>query len=288
MQLQTATRKKAKIKMAIQGPSGAGKTMTALLIAYGLCGDWQKIAVIDTENHSADLYAHLGNFKTLPLEPPFSPERYIQAIDICLRGCVQVIIIDSTSQEWDFLLEYHSSLQGNSFTNWNKVTPRHDAFVTAVLQSQVHIICTIRSKTDYILVEKNGKQVPEKIGMKGVQRESLEYEFTLVFEIDMTQKVKASKDRTGMFIGRPDFTPNIDTGKQILQWCNQGIEIPFVNIEQVLAMVDSCKSEKELVNLYNQHPHYQRLLQPDFAKKKQFILSHNNQNQPKINGAVIN
>ena len=288
MELRDACRKKAKIKMGIQGPSGAGKTMSALLIAYGLCGDWQKIAVIDTENNSADLYAHLGTFKTLPLEPPFSPERYIQAIETCLRACVQVIIIDSSSQEWEFMLEYHSSLQGNSFTNWNKVTPRHEAFVNAVLQSHIHVICTIRSKTDYILVEKNGKQVPEKIGMKGVQRETLEYEFTLVFEMDMTQRVRATKDRTGMYTGKPEFVPNIETGKQILQWCQLGVEIPFVTIEQVLSMIDACKSERELVNLYNQHPQYQRLLQPDFAKKKQFILSPNNQNQQKLNGSTIN
>ena len=160
MQLQQASRKKAKLKCALQGPSGTGKTKSALLIAYGLCGVWDKIAVIDTENNSADLYADLGSYKTLSLEPPYSPERYIEGIDLCLQAGMEVIIIDSTSHEWDNLLDYHSSLTGNSFTNWAKVTPRHEAFVNKILQSNAHFICTIRSKTDYVLSEKNGKQVP--------------------------------------------------------------------------------------------------------------------------------
>src|ERR1035437_6957199 len=123
MQLQQASRKKAKLKCALQGPSGSGKTKSALLIAYGLCGNWSKISVIDTENNSADLYADLGAYKTLSLEPPYSPERYCEGIQICLEAGMEVIIIDSTSQEWDFLLDYHSTLPGNSFTNWAKVTP---------------------------------------------------------------------------------------------------------------------------------------------------------------------
>ncbi len=286
MELIQASRKKAKIKMALQGPSGAGKTMSALLIAYGLCGSWEKIAVIDTENHSADLYAHLGPYKTLSLEPPYSPERYVVAFDTCVRAMMEVVIIDSSSHEWDFLLDYHSTLQGNSFANWAKVTPRHEAFVNSILQASIHVICTIRSKQDYILTEKNGKQVPEKVGMKGVQRESLEYEFTLVFEIDMTQRAKPSKDRTSMFMGKPDFVPTIETGKQILAWCELGAEQPFVTLEQVLAKIQQCKTEKELLDLYNEHPIYQKVLHADFAKMRQSILIPNNQNQPHPNGAV--
>jgi hypothetical protein len=108
MQLQTASRKKAKIKMALQGPSGSGKTKSALLIAYGLCGSWEKIGVIDTENRSADLYADIGPYNVLPLSPPFTPERYIEALWICIKAELQVIIIDSTSHERDHLLDYHS------------------------------------------------------------------------------------------------------------------------------------------------------------------------------------
>ena len=63
MELQKAERKQAVIKMGLQGPSGSGKTYSALLLAYGLVKDWDKVAVIDSENHSADLYAHLGDYQ---------------------------------------------------------------------------------------------------------------------------------------------------------------------------------------------------------------------------------
>lgn len=129
MKLQKATRKRAKIKMSLQGPSGTGKTFSSLQIAYGLCGDWSKIAVVDTENGSANLYSHLGQYNILVLSDTFSPECYNQAINTCEKAGIEVIILDSITHEWEHLLDYHASLPGNSFTNWSKVTPRHNAFV---------------------------------------------------------------------------------------------------------------------------------------------------------------
>ena len=143
MKLQTAARKRAKIKMAVQGPSGSGKTLTSLLVSSGLCGSWNKVAVIDSESGSSELYSHLGPYQVLQLHPPFSPERYIEAITICEKSGIEVVIIDSITHEWENLLEYHASMQGNSFTNWGKVTPRHNAFVQKILQSPLHIICTM-------------------------------------------------------------------------------------------------------------------------------------------------
>jgi len=279
MQLQDASRKKAKLKCALQGPSGSGKTKSALLIAYGICNDWQKIAVIDTENCSADLYADMGPYKTLSLEPPYSPERYIEGIDICLSAGIEVIIIDSTSHEWDNLLDYHSSLTGNSFTNWGRVTPRHEAFVNKILQSNAHFICTIRSKTDYVLSEKNGKQVPEKVGMRAHQRENLEYEFTVVLELDMKHLAKASKDRTGLFNGKPEFIPTVQTGQQLLEWCNQGLEVStMVTLEDMQGLIKACNSIKELNALYYAHPKYQQVLNHEFTARKNQL--NNIVNQP--------
>ena len=140
MELQIAQRKRAKIKMALQGPSGSGKTYSALNIALGLCHSWDKIVVIDTENESSHLYAHLGAYHVLSLKAPFDPEKYMEAIDYCVSSGMEVVILDSITHEWENLLDYHSSLTGNSFTNWNKVTPRHNAFVQKILQSPVHII----------------------------------------------------------------------------------------------------------------------------------------------------
>ena len=132
MNLRTSERKQAKIKMALQAPSGAGKTYSALLIAFGITNDWNKVAVIDTENGSADLYAHLGSYNVISMKPPYAPESYIEAIEICEKAGIEVIIIDSISHCWDYLLDFHSSLTGNSFTNWAKVMPRQKAFVDKI------------------------------------------------------------------------------------------------------------------------------------------------------------
>lgn len=152
MKLEQAQRKRAKIKMGLQGPSGSGKTMSALLIAFGLCNDWSKIAVIDTENHSAELYAHLGDYNVLNLLPPYTPEKYVEAIHLCEQSGIEVIIIDSLTHEWENLLEYHTNLPGNSFTAWGKVTPRHNQFVQSILQSPVHVIApSVPSRIMYSL-----------------------------------------------------------------------------------------------------------------------------------------
>lgn len=252
MQLQTASRQDIKIKMALQGPSGSGKTYSALLLAYGLCSNWSKIAVVDSENQSSALYAHLGKYQILPLQAPFTPESYIEAITICENKGIEVVILDSITHEWAGLggiLDIHAQVKGlNSYTNWLKVSPRHEAFVQKILQSPVHIISTIRSKQDYVLVEKNGKQVPEKAGIKAIQRANLDYEFTLLFELDKSNKATTTKDRTSLFYGKPAFTITADTGKQILNWCTQGGQGGLIN------QISACNSMDELLQVFYAHP----------------------------------
>ena len=269
MHLQTASRKKAKIKMGLQGPSGSGKTMGALLTAYGICGDWSKIAVVDTENHSADLYAHIGTYNVLSLSAPFTPEKYIQAIEVCQKAGMEVVILDSVTHEWENLIDYHSSLQGNSFTNWAKVTPRHNDFVQKILQSNCHVICTVRTKQEYVLNEKNGKMVPEKVGLKSVQRDGMEYELTLVFDLDMKNHATASKDRTGLFFGKPEHKLSVETGKLIREWCNTSTTI---SVDEISGRISECKSIQELLKLYHQYSEYKDVLKPEFEQRKRQIL----------------
>lgn len=279
MNLQPAQRKHAKMKMAVQGVSGSGKTYSSLVLAYGLCQDWSKIAVIDTENHSSDLYAHLGKYNVLHLTPPYTPERFMEALSVCEQAGMEVIIPDSITHEWEYLLDYHANLPGNSFTAWAKVTPRHNAFVQALLQSPAHIICTIRTKSDYVLTDKNGKLVPEKVGLKTVQRDGLEYDFTLVFELDIKNNATTSKDRTGLFFGKPEQKITERTGLQIRQWCNSGTEeSPFndVTVDDVLNLMASINNVQDLYALYNQHPSLQALI------KKQFEMHRISINQQSI------
>ncbi|MCH5226757.1 MAG: AAA family ATPase [Muribaculaceae bacterium] len=264
MQLRKSSKKQAKIKLAIQGCSGSGKTFSALQLAYGLCGDWSKIAVVDSENNSADLYANLGDYNVLPLEGIYTPETYIEAIRICEQAGMEVIIIDSMSQCWDYLLEYHSSLPGNSFTNWQKVTPRMNALMQAILQSKCHIISTMRCKQDYVLSEKNGKMVPEKVGLKAVMRDGIDYEYTIVFDVNMKHQATTSKDRTNLFVNQPEFVITPETGKAILDWCNDGI-----TIEAVIDKINSAQTVRELGEIYGAYPEWRDQLLPHYMQKKE-------------------
>lgn len=270
VQIKKASRKQVKIKLGFAGPAGAGKTMSALLVASGLCGDWSKIVLIDTENGSGELYSSLGDYSVISIPPPFTPESYIESIEAAVSAGFEVIIIDSCSHEWDGkggLLESHSNMAGNSFTNWAKITPRHNKFIEAILQSPVHVICTLRTKTDYVLVEKNGKQVPEKVGLKAVTREGWEYDLTVVFDLDMKQQAITSKDRTNLFMNKPQFTPSPDTGKLIKQWCESGVNAPAINlVSEAIADLYSAATIKELQAVWTRHKPLQK--DPAFMKAK--------------------
>jgi hypothetical protein len=271
MQLIKAERKQAVIKMAMQGPSGSGKTFSSLLLAKGLVGNWKDIAVIDTENNSSHLYSHLGNFNVLSLSEPFSPERYIDAIDACERAGMMAIIIDSISQEWEGnggIIETHGNLPGNSFTNWNKMTPRHNSFVQKMLQSQCHIIATIRSKQDYVLTDKNGKMVPEKVGLKGVTRDGMDYEMTVVFDIDIKHQSTASKDRTGLFSNPLPFLISEQTGNRIKIWC-LGEDL----LKNIDVQISEAKTVQELRNILIKYPTLRDKVEPHCIKRKNELES---------------
>lgn len=278
MQLRVSSKKQVKIKLALQGCSGSGKTYSALLLAYGLTNDWTKVAVIDSEGMSADLYSHLGNYNVLTLEEDFAPETYIQAVEICEKAGMQVIIIDSISQCWDNLLEYHANLQGNSFTNWQKITPRLNALMQKFLQSDSHIICTMRCKQDYVLNEKNGKMVPEKVGLKAIMRDGIDYEFTIVFDLSLKHLATASKDRTSLFMDKPDFIITSDTGRTILQWCNNDSSL---NLQKLKVAIQECTNIENLRALYRMNPQYNKLLNKDFIQRKNELLE--NQSKQIIN-----
>lgn len=236
MELKKATRKQVKLRLNLSAPSGAGKTMSALKMAKGLVGDWSKIAVIDTENGSASLYSHLGEFMTIDLSPPFSPERYIQAIKYCVNEGIQCIIIDSSSHEWygpGGCLEINESLsaakyRNNTWSAWCETTPRHDAFVQTVLQAPCHIITCTRSKMETIMGD--DKKV-KKVGLKDIQRDGWEYDMTVSLTIDRdTHKAMASKDRMtttdgSLFDGKEPFIITEETGELIGKWCNSGVPV---------------------------------------------------------------
>ena len=254
LQLRKATRTKAKIRLGLSAVSGGGKTFSALLIAKGLSGDWSKVALIDTENGSGDLYSHLGDYNVLPLTAPFTPEKYTEAIKACESAGMDVIIIDSITHEWDGkggCLEIaeqitQASSSKNSYTAWGKVTPRHQAFIDSILQSKCHVITTVRRKQDYEMTkDNNGKLKVEKAGLKEVTRESYEYELTANLQLDTAHLATASKDRTGLFMGKPEFTPSEATGEMIAEWCESGID-SNQEIDEAVVKLANCESVEDL------------------------------------------
>lgn len=270
MKLHKAERHQVKLRIGLSSPSGFGKTYSSLLLAYGITNDWSKIAVIDTENKSASLYSHLGDFNILSLEESFSPERYIQAIKLCEDSDMEVIIIDSISHEWQGkggCLEIHELL-GGRFQDWSKVTPRHNSFIDSIIQSKCHIITTSRRKVDYSLdKDGDGKTKVMKLGTKEITREGLEYELTVNFELlNDKHLASASKDRTGLFMDKPEFIINSNTGKKLINWCNQG-----KSVEKIKQEINSCDSLEGLKQIYAEHPTLSTELYPIIMLKKEIL-----------------
>lgn len=228
--IRKAIRSKAKLRIGLSGPSGSGKTYSALLLARGLASAWDKILLIDTENGSGDLYSDLGEYNIITLQEPFSPERYIQAIEAGVQAGMEVVIIDSASHEWDGkggCLEINEAIarakyRGNTWSAWNETTPRHQKFINAIVTAGCHVITTARSKTDTIQTE--DKKI-KKVGMKEIQREGFEYELTVNFTLDRDGNMAiASKDRTGLFIKRDPFVVSEKIGQELLAWNESGVE----------------------------------------------------------------
>jgi hypothetical protein len=260
MKLSIAQRQQVRLRLGMSGASGFGKTYSALILAHGMTGDWSKIAVIDTENNSASLYANLGKYNVLSLTAPFSPERYIEAIKMCEDAGMEVIIVDSITHEWEGkggCLEIVESL-GGKYQDWAKVTPRHQAFVQAILQSKCHVITTVRRKQDYDMVKgDNGRLSVTKVGTKEVTRDGFEYELTINFElINDKHLAKASKDRTGLFMGKPEFLITTDTGKALLEWCNDGVDVAAELVEAITE-VNGCTDLACLKEIWEKYDQFQ-------------------------------
>lgn len=219
--------KKEKIwtKVLLGGSSGSGKTYSALRLATGLarkCGS--EIAAIDTEAGRIRYYANEFEFSDMQLTEPFTPEKYISAIEDAVNSGFKVLIIDSISHEWNYCVDIHDKMPGNSWTNWSKVTPRHDAFMEKILQAPIHIIATVRGKDEYVLEEKNGKQTPKKVGLGFKQRDGVEYNYTATFNIAQdTHIAEATKDNTHIFEGRYEVLTEKD-GEALYDWANAGEE----------------------------------------------------------------
>lgn len=255
---QKAQRKQAKLKIGISGPSGAGKTFSALRLASGI---GKKIAVIDSERGSASLYSDRFDFDVLELTPPFTTEKYIEAMKAAFVAGYEVLIIDSVSHAWSGeggILNQKEQLDargGNSFANWAKMTPKQEKFISAIVQCPLHIICTMRSKQDYSQTQEGNKMKIQKVGLAPVQREGFEYELTTMFDVAMNHEAETSKDRTGLFVDKIAQITE-DTGKRFIEWLGSAKQEvaptppPVQKEDDLDAALDKEMTEQESIGLF--------------------------------------
>jgi hypothetical protein len=256
MILRKAQRQRARMRIGFSAVSGGGKTISSLLTAYGMTGDWNKIALIDSESGRGELYAgdnrfNIGEYNYIRLDAPYTPESYIKAIKMCEdKSEIEVIIIDSITHEWSGkggCIEIQSAL-GGRYQDWANVTPRHQKFIDAILSSRCHMITTVRRKTEYDMSkDSQGKMIIEKGGLKEVTREDFEYELTVNLQLDIKHNATVSKDNTGLFDGHPEFIPSIKTGKMLRDWCELGID-PIKN--DPYTDLNNCTSLDELQKVW--------------------------------------
>lgn len=303
---QKAKREKIWVKILLGGASGSGKTYSALRLATGLASQYDgKVATIDTENGRIKYYADEFDFDDMQLEEPYTPEKYMEAIDVAIDNGYKVLVIDSTTHEWKYINDIHDKMPGNSFTNWGKVKPRHNAFMEKLLQSSIHLIVTTRGKDEYTLEDKNGKQVPKKVGLGMQQEKDIEYNYTATFNIAQeTHVAEVMKDNTHLFEDRYEVLTEKD-GKRLYDWANSGEtvikqtkvdsetkapveETPVEDIKIVKTQVTTLAKEKSATSadvkalvkelLVKYHPSGNPNKIDDIAKLKELLNKINNIN----------
>lgn len=241
---QKAKKEKICLKILLAGASGSGKSFTALRLATGIANKMGgRIAAIDTEAGRIRYYANEFDFDDLQLEEPYTPEKYIEAINQAVDGGYSVLIIDSITHEWNYILDQVDKIPGtNSYTKWGKLTPRHNKFTEKIIQSPINIIATVRGKDAYVLEQdKNGKQIPKKVGLGYTQRDGLEYEYTVTFNIDQSNHVaSAQKDNSHLFENKYDILTEKD-GEALYDWANSGKEPE--------KKYDYKKAQQDIINL---------------------------------------
>ena len=236
-----AKREKVWLKIQIGGPSGSGKSYSALLLATGI----EKhtgggIAFISSEKSRTLYYADKFDYDVLELDD-YSPEKYINAIDEAIDSGYKVIIIDSTSHEWQWLNDVHSNMKGNSFQNWNPLKSRHKKFMNKILSCPAHVITCARGKTEWALEDKDGKKVPVKLGLGNEGDKQADFEYTVSFALAQGTHVasvdEGGKDNTGLFDGRYEVL-TARHGEILYEWANAG-ELPPSQPKEIPEPIDA-------------------------------------------------
>jgi ABC-type dipeptide/oligopeptide/nickel transport system ATPase component len=251
MLIRKAERKKAKLRLGIAGPSGSGKTWSALEIATGMGG---KIGMIDTESGRGELYGNDFGYDIIRLEAPYSPERYIEAIKTFENAGYDILIIDSLSHAWvgdGGVLSIVDRAGSKSFTEgWRVATPKQNSLIDTLVNSKMHIITTFRVKTEYVTEKDDrGRMVPKKVGLAPVQRDGVEYEFTVFMDINQEHIAHVTKDNTKMF-DNEWLKPSKQMGGKLMEWLNTGLGSTEVFKQRIMPeIIDAIRETESLEQL---------------------------------------
>lgn len=273
MQIRKAERKQAKLRLGIAGTSGSGKTWSALEIATGMGG---KIGMIDTESGRGELYGEDFEYDIIRLEAPFSPARYVEAIKTFERSGYNILIIDSLSHAWSGdggVLSIVDKAGGQFQSGWKIGTPQQNLLIDTLINSPLHIITTLRVKTEYV-VEKNekGKNEPRKIGLAPIQRDQLEYEFTLFMTVSQDHIAHVTKDNTKLF-DQQFIKPSKEMGISLIAWLNTGLDAGSIILKESLEEIDKCD---DLLHLREKISHFKQQYSDRFpAEYKQIAAAAN-------------
>jgi hypothetical protein len=222
-----AEKRRAKLRLALDGPSGSGKTWTGLTTAAALAGDG-RVAVIDTEHGSASLYADRFDFDVMELNGNYDPAKYVAAIRAAEAAGYTVILIDSLSHAWEaeggvMEIADRNKKGGNSWSGWASATPAYRQLVDAILQSRCHVICTMRTKVEWAEdVDQRGKKTYVKVGTAPVMRQGIDYEFTVVGDLDLEHVMTVTKSRCPEVADRRYRHPGQEFGQDLLAWLEDG------------------------------------------------------------------
>ena len=261
MQLQTVEKTKPKATIALQGASGSGKSYTALLLAYGLCGVYEKIAVIETDYRAAHHYSYFGAFNTLTINAPFTPEKFIDAIELCESSGIEAIIIDNLSAEWAGIggMQERMEEEGPECMHW------HQSLLQSIQNSNCHIIATLQTQEAYHLSIKGNRREVEKIGLEPIQQQFIHYYFHTVLSLDMHHKAKPLKDRTSFFEEHSGMVITERTAALFARWCTGLSKTVPLDIQD---RINACASVKQLLDLMFQSDMYHEPTMQAFTKRR--------------------
>ena len=274
-----ATKKNAKLRLALFGVSGAGKTMSALRIAKGIVGENGKIAVIDTERRSACKYADRFDFDVCELDKPT-----VNNLKLTIEKAkdYDVLIVDSMTHSWLELIAEVEQLAkakfgGNTWSAWSEGTPKQLSLINSLLDFPGHIIATMRVETNWTTItNEKGKVVPVRVGEAPKQGKGIEYEFDMLMQMSQDHNAIVIKDRTGKYQDEVIPLPDEDFGKALADWLNEIPPEKEPTLEEIAEKVLECQTVQELTKFFKEIKNMSDDIKNLFTSRKEFLQNANN------------